>query len=458
MSVIEKGFSGVLGEISPERYKYVVTPTDPALAGYVKLVDAEGAPILTTESGALLTSDEGLIFFEQVDGSSVNINLWSQSTASLAIAQASGYISLNSALAITANGYAILTSNKYVPMYGSLPLRIQISAKVAVLPQSNLTMELGIGLVATNAAPTDGAFFRWHPNGNFLAVVNNAGAETASANLSPPPVAGKLTLFEIIIVEDLVRFLINDTIVAEISNSVGIAFPVSGGRLPVFARVYNSASVPAQAPQLSIGQVIVVQQDMKQNKNWGEVLSTMGRGSYQSPVASFAQTSNHTNSTSPTSASLSNTAAGYTTLGGRYQFAALAGAATDYALFAFQVPVGFQLFITNIRITAMNTGAINSVVTPTVMDWAIGLNASAVSLATVDGAGTWAPRRIPLGMQGFGISSALASNAVDISARFEPPLVVDGSRYLHVILQIPFGAATGSQIIRGDVMISGYFE
>lgn len=53
-----------------------------------------------------------------------------------------------------------------------------------------------------------------------------------------------------------------------------------------------------------------------------------------------AQLENHTNSTAPTSATLSNTAAGYTTLGGRFQFAAVAGAATDYALFGFQVPAG----------------------------------------------------------------------------------------------------------------------
>lgn len=458
MSVGIHGFAGVEVEVSAERNLQVVTPTDASKAGYVKVLDGDGGDIITTESGALLTSDEGLIFFEQVDGAAVNINVWNQSTSLMAIAQASGFISLNSALATTANGYAILNSVKFIPMYGPLPLRVQFSAKVSAIPQSNLTMELGLGSVATNAAPTDGMMFRWAPNGNFLAIVSNGGVETPSANLAPPPTANVLTLFELIIVEDKVRFLINDVIVAEIVNPLGIAFPSNAGRLPVFARVYNSASIPAQAPQISIGQVIVVQQDMKQNKPWADVLATLGRGSYQLPVSAFGQTANHANSTSPASAALSNTAAGYTTLGGRYQFAAVVGAATDYALFAFQVPAGYQLFITNIRISAMNTGLANSGTTPTILDWAIGINASAVSLATADGAGTWAPRRIPISMQSFALSAAIGAAAPDISSRFDPPLVVDGGRYVHIIVQVPVGAATASQVIRGDVLLSGYFE
>lgn len=457
MSIQLRGSTGNTAAVTADGLLEVQTPTDVSKAGFVLLADGQGNPIETTESGALLTSDEGLVFFDQVDGSAVNINKWAQSVSLLTIAQANGFITLNSGLATTANGYAVLSTVKFVPMYGPLPVRILISAKVSVIPQANLTMELGIGSVATNAAPTDGCFFRWAPNGNFLAVVNNGGSETTSTNLAPPPIANTLTLFEIVIVENLVRFTINDVVVAELINPLGIAFPTNAGRLPVFARVYNSASVPAQAPAIYLGQVIIVQQDMRQNKSWGELLSTMGNGAYQLPVSAFTQTANHANSTSPTSATLSNTAAGYATLGGRYQFAAPAGAVTDFALFAFQVPAGYQLFITNVRISAVNIGAAVGI-TGTILDWSLGINSSAVSLATVDGAGTWAPRRIPLGTQGFVGLLAIAAPSADITSRFDPPLVIDSARYCHVILQVPVGLATGSQIIRGDVMISGYFE
>ena len=63
------------------------------------------------------------------------------------------------------------------------------------------------------------------------------------------------------------------------------------------------------------------------------------------------------------SAVLSNTAAGYTTLGGQFQFAALVGAETDYALFAFQVPLAAagggnrNLVIRGVRIETFNMGA-----------------------------------------------------------------------------------------------------
>lgn len=457
MSIQLRGVAGNIAAVTADGLQQVQTPTDVTKAGFVLMADGDNNPIETTESGALLTSDEGLVFFDQVDGSNVNINKWSQTVSALTIVQASGFIGLNAGLATTANGYAILNSVKSIPMYGPLPLRILISAKVSVIPQSNVTMEIGIGAAATNAAPTDGVFFRWAPNGNFLAVVNNAGAETTSGNITPAPTANVLKLFEIIIVENLVRFVIDDDIVAEIVNPVGIAFPTNAGRLPILVRVYNSSSVPAQAPAIYIGQAVIVQQDMRQNKSWGEVLTTIGNGAYQLPVNAFGQTANHVNSTSPTSATLSNTAAGYTTLGGRYQFAAVAAAATDFALFAFQVPAGYQLFITNVRITAINTGA-TAGATGTVLDWSLGVNASAVSLATADGAGTWAPRRMPLGTQGIQGLTLIGATASDITSRFDPPLVVDGGRYLHVILQVPVGLATVSQIIRGDVLISGYFE
>lgn len=458
MSVILKsGSSGYLADVDVNRNLKVTLPTDEAQAGYARTLDGLGNPIVTTESGALLTSLEAVMLFEQVDGAAVNTNVWSPASSNMTIAQASGFITLNSTLATTANAYAILTSIKAIPMYGPLPLRAQINAKVATIPQANQTMELGLGSVGTNAAPTDGAFFRWAPNGNFLAVVNNGGSETTSANLTPPPTANVMTLYEVIMVEDRVQFYINDEQVADIVNPVGLAFPTGAGRLPVFARAYNSASVPAQAPQISIGQVVVLQQDMQQQRPWSEVLATLGRGCYQSPVTPFGQTANHANSTSPASATLSNTAAGYTTLGGRYQFAAVAGAATDFALFAYQVPAGYQLLITNVRIAAVVTGAAVGL-SGTVLDWSLGLNASAVSLATADGAGTWAPRRIPIGAQGLATAAGIGASAPDLINRFDPPLVVDAGRYLHVILQVPVGLATVSQVLRGDVFIGGYFE
>ena len=163
-----------------------------------------------------------------------------------------------------------------------------------------------------------------------------------------------------------------------------------------------------------------------------------------------SQTANHANSTSPVSAALSNTVPGYTTLGGRYQFAAVAGAATDFALFGFQVPAGFRFLMTGITITSIV--AVTAVVTTTIFDWGLAINSSAASLAT---AGIV---RIPLGLQSFLAAAAVGAVAPDIVRRFDPEIPVESGRFVHVILQIPNGAATATLVFRGDVQIQGYFE
>ena len=223
-------------------------------------------------------------------------------------------------------------------------------------------------------------------------------------------------------------------------------------------RVYNGGSAPAVAPQLFVCEVNVAQMDVNWTKDWHDIKAGLSHGAYHSPITTFLQTANHANSTSPVSATLSNTAAGYTTLGGRYQFAAPAGAATDFALFGFQVPAGYSFYCTGVAISAINTGAAVAT-TATILDWGIATNSSAVSLATADSAGiTWSPRRIPLGVQGFIVAAGIGQQANDIVRAFDSPIVCESGRFFHTILQVPVGTATASQVIRGDVTINGYFE
>lgn len=455
---IRDSASGVLAGITSNRQLQVQTPTDPAQAGFVLNADGLGNPIVTTENGAQYVSSDNIAFWEQVDGNAVNINTWNQSVSGMTIAQSGGFINLNSGAAKTVNAYAILSSIKNIPLYGTLPIKISFNCLIPLVAQSNLTMEMGIGSASGVSVPGDGAFFRWSASGAFQAVINNSGVETTQL-INPAPTTIEVDIFEIVLVEDLCLFYIGDILSATIQVPNGQAFPTGAGRLPIFFRVYTSGSAPANAPTIQVGQVVVVQQDMLQNKPWNSTLLSMGRGAYQSPVSSFGSTANIANSSAPASITLSNTTPGNasTVLEGRYQFAMVAGGTTDYAIFGFQVPVGYQLIIPAIRITAMNTGAANAA-TPTILEWSLGVNSSAASLATADGAGTWGPRRIALGLQGFLALAGIGQAAVDINST-TVDIVVDSGRFLHVILQIPVGAATGSQIIRGCVAFPGaYFE
>lgn len=449
------GQSGNQADVTDNKELLVALSQVEANAGFVKLLDANGREIGTTESAALRVSGDELEFVDQVDGSAVNTNKWLQSTSGMTIAQASGFITLNSGAATTANAYAILTSIINFPMYGPAPLELSMRIKPAIIAQSNTTMEMGIGTVATNAAPSDGAFLRWNASGEFRAIVNNGGVETSSVALAMPS-TNVGALFTITIVEDLVRFSLNDELLTDVAIPAAQAYPTNSGRMPVFLRVYNGASTPSQAPVLNLGQLIVNQQDLSKGRSWGATLSGLGQGNYQLPSPTFTQSANHANSTSPSSASLSNTAAGYTTLGGRFQFASPAAATTDYALFGFQVPANYRLVLSRISISTGVTGA--AIGTATILDWSIGVNASAVSLATADAAGVWAPRRIPLGMQGFLASAGIGTIAADLTRNFDTPLVIDSGRFLHIIVQMPSGTNTGSLVFRGDAFVNGYFE
>ena len=181
-----------------------------------------------------------------------------------------------------------------------------------------------------------------------------------------------------------------------------------------------------------------------------EAFARSGRGAKGIPAGT--QAANWTNSTAPSSATLSNTAAGYATLGGLWQAAALTGAATDYCLFALAVPTGSSLYITSVHISAtMITGAANAT-TATICQWGLGLGAAAVSLATSG------IHRVGLGFQSCVASAAIGVQiGPAIEVTFPTPHVVVAGDYARVILTIPVCTATASEVLRGTVGINGFF-
>lgn len=70
-----------------------------------------------------------------------------------------------------------------------------------------------------------------------------------------------------------------------------------------------------------------------------------------------------------------------------------------------------------------------------------------------------APRRITLGTQAFPVGAAIGADAGKrIDVNLDAPVVVEPGTFLHVILKMPVGTATASQIIRGVVGINAYWE
>ena len=458
--------SGNTAEVDSTKNLLVTTPqtlnsTNSTKVGYTFLAAGPQNKALSTFGplGRLATGLQTLELFDPIDGAAVNSNIWNQpAPTTFAIVQSgtSGFMVLNNAASNAINSQCQVNSIKRIQLINTFVPTVRILFKTPNTPQSNATIELGFGSAAGTTAPTDGAFLRWSSASEFRCVTVFNSIEAQSAALTAPTINVTHTC-HIVFRGTKVEFWINELLVAEVANPAGNPNPTSSSRVPIFARVYTGGVSPVVPPEIHLAAISLWRNDLNTNKLWPTQMASVGRGGYQSPVTPFAQTANHANSTSPVSATLSNTAAGYTTLGGRFQFAAPVGAVTDFALFGFQVPTDFQFICTGVRIDTVNTGAAVAT-TATVLDWGLGINSSAVSLATVDAATTYAPRRIPLGIQSWIVGAAIGAPTEGIDVQFDTPLVVDSGRFLHVILQVPVGTATVGQIARGNIMINGYFE
>lgn len=420
--------------------------------------DDDIRPKIYSRFGTVSVGPRNLAMFDPVDGTAINTNIWVTAVTTMTIAQnTDGFVVLNNSAITTINTSAQITTIKQVQFINGYPLTYRWFAKTPNIAQTNAVMESGIMFATGVAAPTDGAFFRWTSGGTFIAVVNFGGTETTSASLTMPT-ANAVLQMHVVIKGSAADFYLANVLVATVNAVTGKAGIWGSSRAVGAHRVYNLGSIPVDPPQLFIGPSFFFQADLESNKPWMHMMSGIGRSAYQSPTTAFLQTANWANSTNPTSATLSNTAAGYTTLGGLFQFASPVGASTDFALFGFQVPSGFQLLVTRIVITAVNTGAAVAT-TATILRWGVGVNSSAVSLATAEAPPTtWAPRRISLGQQAFLIGAAVGTQAVNIESAFDTALCVDSSRFFHIIVAVPVGTATASQVISGTVQVEGYFE
>lgn len=386
-------------------------------------------------------------------------------TATATLAMTGGYLVFNAGNSLASGAVARVQTYRTFPLNAGAALQVQFRARFALALQANNTGELGLGFAATTATPTDGVYFKLTTGGVLQGCININGTEQ-TVNLTGLTITpNQVYYFRITIDQERATFWVDDVLYGVLITPTTAASTSFARSLPLLMRLYNNAATTG-AQRLEVSDVSVFCRDLNQNRLWATASSGMEANSLIAPSGVTAgQTANYANSAAPASATLSNTAAGYTTLGGQFQFAAVAGAETDYALFGYQVPAAAvaggnkNLVIRGIRIETVNTGAAVAT-TATLLQWGLGVGATAVSLATADSAtaGTRAARRIPLGFQTFAVGAAIGAQANAIDVNLDAPVYVAAGTFVHIILKMPVGTATASQIIRGIVTINGFWE
>lgn len=475
MSVILKGgVSNVLADVDSNNNLKVNLPMVLSGAGYVLTAGEVDDGLVTgtklirqmdvSQDYRLRTGIDKILWQDTFNHTILNTSKYIGITSVSTVTLANGFLNLNAGNAVAATNVARVQTHKTFSIFNTYPLYVDFKAKFTANLQANNVIEFGLGYATGVATPTDGVFFR-AIGGQLYAVINNNGSETSVANVFVP-VANTVYHYAITIGQDKSTFWVNDNIVATINTPSGLGSPCQSNALPLLLRNYNSGIVPV-AIQLNIAQLGITLGDMDSGKDWGTSMVTNGQSSISAPDGQAATyTANIVNSTGPVAASLSNTTAGYATLGGQFSFTSVAGAETDYALFAYLNPIGTSsipgktLIITGVKIdTIVTVNAIST--TATVHQWSIGVGATAVSLATADSAtaGTRAARRLGLGIQSMPIGTAAGNvSTPNIDVKFAAPLMVEPGTYCHIILKSPIATATASQVIRGMVSINGYWE
>lgn len=462
----------------------VNTPRQLDQAGYIALAaETDDGTVTAVRSLKQLEASEDYrlrvgvdqpMFNLSFEGTTIAQGHIQQNLTSFTVAQASGFIVLNSGNSVTASQGGNIRTYRTFPLLGSFSTYFEIWAREANPTATNAVSEWGAAYFSgVTVTPSDGVFFRRTGSGQLKAVINFNGVETES-NITEANIPGRdgvgvfapaeTNHYLITVHNDSVEFWINYTLVSKILCPATQGSPASASALPLAWRVYNSGAASA-ARRLEVGFVNVILGEVMTGKPWSNALAGSGQGAYQNQAGSASgQTANWANSAAPVSATLSNTTAGYATLGGQYQFAATATNETDWALFAYTNPAGTAtlpgktLYVTEVRIGEMVvTGA--ATVNATMFFWAAAAGSTAVSLATTDGAATVGPRRVALGSQAFPATAAVGAIAAGFSLDLERgPLVVPAGTVFHIILKQLNGAATASLVFRGSVTVTGYFE
>ena len=475
---VPKSHTGDQGGVGSASYVALAEST-----GTVAMTKADGSDVISTTQGivsmgmdhdtirAIEVSRQGrteipnrrFLLVEPVEGSTLNTQRWTSTVTTMTITQAAvNGILMNASAITTINTGALLTSRVQHLRLVTMPLHFRSRIRSTLVANqegmAGLFFQAALSATATITGVDSGVFWKWGVDGTIKpSHVLNGVEVTLGADVAGSLNSANYYDFHIVLDDDRATFQVFNSATGLLINRQTIKLAVTTQRaiaathVYTFVRVRNSGSAPASAGQMFLNEIEVANLETLHGHPWGSQLSDLGLTASFLPTT-YAQSQQFANSAAPTSATLSNTAAGYTTLGGIWQFANVVGTATDYCLFGFTIPTPYTFRCTGVHISAWNTGAANAATPATMLMWGLGLNGASANLSTGGHI-----RRL-LGQTTIPISAAIGAAANDIDVPFPEGLSCYPGTNLAIILRVVGGAATASQVIQGMVDVRGTFE
>jgi hypothetical protein len=489
--------SAGLANVSSTYELQVTTPQEQANAGFVQLSSEidDGTVLGTRTNLALEASDDyrlrvgvdQTLFNMSFEGTTVPSGHFQQVTATATVTQLSNFMIVNGGSSTTSGQGAYIRTYRHFPSFGTYPTYVDMWIREVTPTAVNAISEWGLlylTAVATQT-PLDGVFFRRLSGGGLRAVINNNGTETEyTIDVTNVPSRDGIGVYDptevshylIAFHNDVVRFWINDILVATIDCPNNQAAFISGTNIPLGFRVLNINTVTPSARQLQIGFLNVGIGDQNTSKPWSHAMVGGGQGAYQTQVGSAvgptvtrgaAPAGWVTSGTARAAGSWVATSGPATaTLGGMFVTPAMSTLTSDadYPIFAYQVPTGTAtlpgktLYVTGIRV---GEGYISTATpVPMQLTYIVTVGGTAVATSSADSTIQVAPRGIVVGSHGFPAlpTGVTGSVSAGFEVNFNSPLVYPAGSYFTFVAR-PFGTvAANTLVVSSSLSVNGYFE
>lgn len=472
---IEGNTSGNVAEVDSTNNIKVNLPTTIAQAGYAVLAgeinsgasfgSREIVPVTISENNRIGVGLDSVVFNDSFNYTAQNTTNYRYPVTTQTVTHSNGYVVLNGSGITSINTNSAIQTYRSFPIFGGFGLAARVSAVHTVVPQANAVTEWGLFTASLPGAaiPTDGAYFRFTSSGEFRCVINYNGTEASSAALSIPSTNINHS-YTILVTEETVIFYVDKAVVYDVDTPDAFSQPFAQGSVPFTARQYIAGSAPALSMQFKMGALDINLEDMNTTKPWAHAMSGQGMNAYQGQNGgTLGTTALYTNSLAPGAgaAATNTTAALGSGFGGQFSVQPTLAANTDGIISSYQNPTGS---VTQTSRTLLISGVkIDGIVTtlfiggPVLYAFSLAFGSTAVSLATAESATAKAPRRIPLGVQSYAVTSAVGVVGQSISVHFDTPVAIYPGEFVQVVGK-NVGTVTSAGVIALLVSFDAYNE